>query len=69
MANDPTAPLAFNIPGAVAFTGLNRSALYRLVGEGRLTPRKVGRRTLFLADELRTLVQDAPPAPIRRLAA
>ena len=69
MITEPQMPISLNIPDACAFTGLNRSALYRLVSEGRLCPRKIGRRTLFLAADLRALVEGAPAARIRRTAA
>ena len=63
-----TMPFALTINGAVAFSGLNRSAIYRLVSEGRLSTHKIGRRTLLLADELRGLIESSPPARIRRAA-
>jgi hypothetical protein len=58
--------LAYTIAGAVSVTGLSRTRLYQLFSEGVLTPRRAGRRTLILADELRDVVRNLPPAPVRR---
>lgn len=68
MSQETTTPFALTVPDAVRFSGLNRSALYKLMSEGKLTPRKVGRRTLLLTDDLRHLLATAPAAPIRRAA-
>ncbi len=57
---------ALTVADAIRFTGLNRTALYRLMAEGRLAPRKIGRRTLLLASELRELIEKAPPAKVRK---
>ena len=65
----PTAPdataMAFTIDQAVRASGLSRATIYRLAGQGRIRPRKLGRRTLILASELRDLLQALPAAPIR----
>jgi hypothetical protein len=60
------AALAYTIADAVLVSGLSRTRLYQLFGEGVLTPRRAGRRTLILADELRDVVRNLPPAPVRR---
>lgn len=44
--------IAFTIPEAVAATKLSRSEIYRAFHRGDLTPRKAGRRTVILRDEL-----------------
>lgn len=59
------APLAYTVPDAVKASGLARTRLYELAGEGRITFRRAGRRTVILADELRGLLASLPPAPIR----
>jgi hypothetical protein len=57
--------IAYTLREATAASGLSRSALYRLIGEGKLAPRKVAGRTLLLAEELHALITSAPIAPIR----
>jgi hypothetical protein len=39
--------------------------LYELAGQGRITFRRAGRRTVILAEDLRNLLASLPPAPIR----
>lgn len=56
--------ISFTINDAVAASGLTRSRLYQLMAEGALEHRKIGKRTLILAESLRRLIEDAPPAPI-----
>jgi excisionase family DNA binding protein len=58
-------PLAYTVAEAVKATGLARTRLYELAGQGRITFRRAGRRTVILADDLRTLLASLPPAPIR----
>lgn len=49
-------PLSYTIAGAMEATGLGRSTLYNLMGEGTLSKLKVGRRTLIRADSIRALI-------------
>jgi len=58
-------PLAYTVAEAVKVTGLARTRLYEMAGEGRLTFRRAGRRTVILADDLQRLLAALPPAPIR----
>jgi len=55
-----TDKLAVSIWEAVALTGIGRSSIYKLIKQGRLTPRKVGRRTLILIEDLEDLVRSLP---------
>jgi excisionase family DNA binding protein len=64
-----TIPLAYTVSEAVKTTGLARTRLYELAGQGRITFRRAGRRTVILADDLRTLLASLPPAPIRQKSA
>lgn len=48
--------LAFTIAEACHAVGIGRSKLYELIGQGRLETRKIGSRTLVLADSLRALL-------------
>jgi excisionase family DNA binding protein len=52
--------LAYQIPEAVEATGLCRSNIYMLIKTGQLPIRKFGKRTLILADDLKTLMQGLP---------
>jgi hypothetical protein len=57
--------IAYTLSQATAASGISRSGLYRLIGEGKLSLRKVAGRTLLLAEELHALITSAPIAPIR----
>ncbi len=54
----------FTIRGAVAWSGLSRSALYREAGAGRLLFRKAGRTTIVDGASLAALVANLPVASI-----
>jgi len=54
----------FTISGAVAWSGLSRSALYREAGAGRLLFRKCGRTTIVDGASLAALVASLPVASI-----
>lgn len=61
----PNPPLAVTIPGAAQMSGLGRSRIYELIGEGTLEARKAGRRTLIMTDSLRAYLSTLPAATIR----
>ena len=63
--SDSPFPLAYTIAEAVKVTGFARTRLYDLASEGKITFRRAGRRTVILADDLRTLLASLPAAPIR----
>lgn len=52
-------PITTTIEGARAASGLGRTKLYELIGEGRLEIVKVGRRTLIKTASLRRLLEAA----------
>jgi predicted DNA-binding transcriptional regulator AlpA len=54
--------IAVTIPDAVAMSGIGRTSLYKLIGEGKLRPRKLGRRALILVDELEACIRSQPTA-------
>ncbi len=54
--------LAVTIPEATRIIGVGRTTLYRLFEQGKLTPRKVGKRTLILMEELEAFIQSLPKA-------
>ena len=52
--------LTYTINEATEALGIGRSRLYGLFREGRIKPRKLGKRTLILADELKRLTEGLP---------
>lgn len=52
--------LAVTVREAGQLTGLSRTTLYKLFSNGKLTPRKVGKRTLILVSELEAFVNGLP---------
>jgi excisionase family DNA binding protein len=67
-AGDPPY-LAHSIPRACQISGLARSTLYESAAQGRLTFRKIGRKTLVRHDDLKRLISELPPANIRQKTA
>lgn len=41
-------------------SGIGRTSLYKLFTEGKLTPRKAGKRTLILVSELEAYLKNLP---------
>ncbi|MCK8786597.1 helix-turn-helix domain-containing protein [Roseomonas sp. NAR14] len=66
----PPAPLpaAMGMTAAARFLGCGRTTIYRLAKRGELTPRKLGKRTVFTTDDLRALLERAavPGAVVAR---
>ena len=60
--------LSMTVEQAVERTGITRTRFYELFQEGVLTPRKSGRRTLILADELEGYVRNLPTRVSRHAA-
>lgn len=56
MKHTATTPWAYSIDDACRITSLGRTRLYQLIAEGRLTVRKIGRRTLVPASALSALL-------------
>ncbi|KQZ92263.1 hypothetical protein ASD64_19375 [Mesorhizobium sp. Root157] len=52
--------LTVTVPEARQLTGLSRTTLYKLFNQGKLTPRKAGKRTLILVSELEAFVNSLP---------
>jgi excisionase family DNA binding protein len=52
--------ISMTINDAVAYSGIGRTKLYDLVKEGKLTPRKLGSRTLILTEELDAYIRGLP---------
>jgi excisionase family DNA binding protein len=51
----PAKPLSVTVPTALAITGLGRTTLYALIGQGRVRTTKVGTRTLVNYSDLEKL--------------
>jgi excisionase family DNA binding protein len=60
--------LSMTVEQAVERTGITRTRFYELFKEGVITPRKSGRRTLVLAEDLETYVKSLPTGVSRHAA-
>lgn len=54
--------LSVTIPEAAEMIGIGRSSLYALFKEKKITPRKSGKRTLILVEDLKRYVENLPAA-------
>ena len=54
--------ISVTVPEAVAMTGIGRSSLYKLFSEGKVHPRKSGKRTLILVSDLEEYIRSLPTA-------
>jgi excisionase family DNA binding protein len=54
--------LAYGVAEAARAAGIGRSTLYEALASGELSARKLGRRTLIPADELRRFLAALPSA-------
>jgi excisionase family DNA binding protein len=64
MAQSPLTPAslrtAFSVPEVCQQVGLCRDTVYRAIRRGDLVARKVGKRTLILADDLEQFLNSLP---------
>jgi len=51
---------AYSVPEAMCVLGLCRDTLYKLIREGRLPARKIGRRTVVLESDLQQFLESLP---------
>jgi hypothetical protein len=61
-ASDMDRPIAVTISQAQKLSGLGRSKLYALFKSGDLRPRKAGKRTLILMEDLERFLRSLPTA-------
>ena len=52
----PFEPITVRIPAAIKLTGIGRSKLYELIGEGALDVVKVGSSTLITVESIRRML-------------
>lgn len=52
--------LAYSVEEAAACLGLSRAHMYRMIAQGRLKPRKAGKRTLILRSDLVAFLEALP---------
>lgn len=50
-------PIAYSVSDACRVSSLGRTKIYQLIAEGKLEVRKLGKRTLILADSLENLIR------------
>jgi excisionase family DNA binding protein len=55
--------LSYSIAEAVELTGLGRSTIYEEIRSKRLLARKIGRRTIVLAEDLSSFLASLPLSP------
>ena len=52
--------LAYHIDEAVEVSGVGRTKMYAFIKTGKLKSRKVGKRRIVLADDLKAMLEDLP---------
>ncbi len=57
-------PVSMSIANAVRWSGICRTEIYNLIGEGKLKAVKNGRRTLIVTESLRSHIHSLPAAKI-----
>ncbi len=60
-----TKPIAVTLAEATKLSGLGRTSLYKLFADGSLSPRKFGKRTLVMVNELEAVLQSLPTSAPR----
>ena len=58
---DPThGKYCLTVAQSVEFSGIGRTTFYELIKQGHIVPRKVGKRTLVIRDELIEFLNNLP---------
>jgi excisionase family DNA binding protein len=60
MSDKSTTTAAYTVAEALVRLSLSRDTFYKLIREGRLRARKVGRKTLVLDSDLRAFLESLP---------
>jgi hypothetical protein len=60
MTPDSLPPLAYSVEETLRLLGICRPKLYQEINAGRIVARKLGTRTIILADELRRYLNELP---------
>jgi excisionase family DNA binding protein len=63
MPSNTPEPITTTIGDFCRLTGLGRSTIYELLGDGRLDSVKIGKRRLILLDSYRRLIERKPGTP------
>jgi hypothetical protein len=50
----------YGIQEVIAITSLGRTSVYKAIGEGKLTAKKFGKKTLVTAESLESFISDLP---------
>lgn len=61
-------PRALTVVDAASYLGIRRGLLYRLVGEGKISARKNGGRTIFLREDLDAYLDGLPAVAAKEAA-
>jgi excisionase family DNA binding protein len=59
--------LAYSVTESCVAAGIGRTNLYELITRGEIRAKKVGRRTLILADDLRQWLEALPQITPRKM--
>lgn len=57
MNHDAPPPLAYSVNEACRLSSIGKTCLYRLIAEGHLEARKIGRRTIIPSSSLNCLIE------------
>ena len=60
-------PIAYGIDAAAQATDTSRDTIYRAIARDELTARKIGSRTVILAEELRAWLMSRPAIKPRKV--
>jgi len=58
-------PLLYPVRDACVVVGISRSGIYRLLNDGTLSAKKIGRRTLVTAESIRLYIDSCPDAEVK----
>lgn len=53
---------AYTVTETMREIGIGRSKLYAEIKAGNITPRKIGKKTIFLAEEIKNYLNNLPKA-------